>query len=154
MTSSKFSMAGSISAISALALFAACSSNPPRNDAVFDAPVGTRNVAAYGNVRSIEIIPMASRSSGAGAVLGAVVGGVLGNQVGSGSGRDAATVVGAIGGAAVGNQIERRNKRDDEIYRVGVRLDNGRSAQFDYERIGDLRVGDRVMVQDGRLHRV
>jgi outer membrane lipoprotein SlyB len=141
-------------ALSALALLAACSSNPPRNDAVYDAPVGSRYAAAYGHVSRIEIVPVSSRSSGAGAILGAVIGGVLGNQVGSGSGRDAATVVGAIGGAAVGNQIERRNKRDDEVYRVSVRLDNGSFAQFDYQRIDDLRVGDRIKVQDGQLHRV
>jgi uncharacterized protein YcfJ len=42
-----------------------------------------------------------------GALLGAVVGGILGHQVGSGSGRDAATGVGAIAGAAVGNNVGR-----------------------------------------------
>jgi outer membrane lipoprotein SlyB len=78
---------------------------------------------------------------------------VLGNQIGGGNGRTAATVAGAVGGAAVGNQVERRNKRDDEVYRVSVRLDNGSIEQFDYQRIDDLRVGDRVKVQDGQVHR-
>jgi outer membrane lipoprotein SlyB len=139
--------------VAALALTAACSSPSPRNDPVRDAPGSMRETVAYGTVSSIEIIPVASRTSGAGAVLGAVIGGVLGNQVGSGSGRSAATVVGAVGGAAVGNQVERRNKRDDEVYRVSVRLENGRVEQFDYNRIDDLRVGDRVKVQDGQVHR-
>ena len=138
---------------SALALITACSSNPPRNGAVFDAPGSTSQGVTYGNVSGIEIVPVASRSSGGGAILGAVIGGVLGHQVGGGSGRDAATVVGAVGGAVIGNQVERRNKGDSEIYRVSVRLDNGRVAQFDYQRIDDLRVGDRVKVQDGQLHR-
>ena len=142
-----------VCAISALALVAACSSSPPRNDAYYDAPYGARNGVAYGRVSQIEVIPVSSRTSGAGAILGAVVGGVLGHQVGGGSGRDAATVVGAIGGAAVGNQIERRNRRDDEVYRVSVHLNNGALAQFDYQRIDDLRVGDRVKVQDGQLYR-
>jgi outer membrane lipoprotein SlyB len=142
-------------ALSALALVAACSSSPSRNESVvYDAPSSSRYSEGYGHVSRIEIVPVSSRSSGGGAILGAVIGGVLGNQVGSGSGRDAATVVGAIGGAAVGNQIERRNKRDDEVYRVSVRLDNGANAQFDYQRIDDLRVGDRIRVQDGQLHRV
>ena len=139
--------------VSALALITACSSNPPRNDAVFDPASSTSNAVTFGNVSNIEIVSVASRSSGGGAILGAVIGGVLGNQVGKGSGRDAATVVGAVGGAVIGNQIERRNKSDNEIYRVSVRLDNGRVAQFDYQRIDDLRVGDRVKVQDGQLHR-
>ncbi len=140
-------------AATTLALITACSSNPPRNDAVFDPPGSASQGVTFGNVSNIEIVPVAARSSGGGALLGAVIGGVLGHQVGGGSGRDAATVVGAVGGAVIGNQVERHNKRDNEIYRVSVRLDNGRLAQFDYQRIDDLRVGDRVKVQDGQLHR-
>ena len=132
---------------SVLALLTACSSSPPRNEAVFDSSRSVSSAVAYGNVSSIEIVPVAGRTSGGGAILGAVIGGVLGNQVGSGSGRDAATVVGAVGGAVVGN------KADNEVYRVSVRLDNGRFAQFDYQRIDDLRVGDRIKVQDGQLYR-
>ena len=150
MISRKFSV---LCSVSALALMTACSSSPPRNDAVFNSSSGSSNAIVYGNVSSIEYVPTASRTSGGGALLGAVIGGVLGNQVGGGSGRDAATVVGAVGGAVIGNQVERRNKADHEIYRVSVRLDNGRNAQFDYQRIDDLRVGDRVKVQDGQLHR-
>lgn len=150
MISRKFSV---LCSVSALALITACSSSPPRNDAVFDSTSSTRSAVDFGNVSSIEFVPTASRTSGGGALLGAVIGGVLGNQVGGGSGRDAATVVGAVGGAVIGNQVERRNKGDNEVYRVTVRLDNGRVAQFDYQRIDDLRVGDRIKVQDGQLHR-
>lgn len=142
-----------VCSLSALAAISACSSSPPRNDAVFDPPGRASSAVTYGSVSHIELVPVSSRTSGAGAVLGAVIGGVLGNQVGSGSGRDAATVVGAVGGAVVGNQVERRRKSDDEVYRVSVRLDNGRTAQFDYQRIDDLRVGDRVKVEGGQLHR-
>ncbi len=139
--------------LSALAAISACSSNAPRNDAVFDSAGRSSSAVTYGSVSSIELVPVSSRTSGGGAILGAVIGGVLGSQVGSGSGRDAATVVGAVGGAVAGNQIERRRKSDDEVYRVSVRLDNGRTTRFDYQRIDDLRVGDRVKVQDGQLHR-
>lgn len=150
MMSHKLSILGSVSA---LALITACSSNPPRNEAAFDAPGATSQAITFGNVSRIEVVSEATRTSGGGALLGAVIGGVLGNQVGGGSGRDAATVVGAVGGAVIGNQIERRNNDDAQIYRVSVRLDNGRTVQFDYQRIDDLRVGDRVKVQDGQLHR-
>ena len=33
-------------------------------------------------------------------------------------------------------------------------MDNGQTAQYDYQRIDDLRVGDRVRVEGGQLHRV
>jgi uncharacterized protein YcfJ len=52
-----------------------------------------------------------SAPSGAGSVIGAIAGGVLGNQVGSGSGRAAATIVGTLGGALLGNSIETTNSR-------------------------------------------
>jgi outer membrane lipoprotein SlyB len=142
-----------VCSLSALVAVSACSSNERRSERVLDPADRASNAVSYGRVSDIEMVPVSSRTSGGGAILGAVIGGVLGSQVGGGSGRDAATVVGAVGGAVVGNQVERRRKKDDEVYRVSVRLDNGREARFDYERIDDLRVGDRVKVQDGQLHR-
>lgn len=138
---------------SALVLLSACSSDRQPTQPTFDTGSAAGITQAYGRVSQIEVVSSATRSTGAGAVLGAVIGGVLGNQVGGGSGRDLATGVGVIGGAVIGNQIERRNKRDDEVYRVHVRLDNGRVVSFDYQRIDDLRVGDRVRIVDGQLHR-
>ena len=88
---------------------------------------------------------------GAGAVLGGIAGGVLGHQVGRGRGRDAATVVGALGGAYAGNQIQRANERDR--YRVTVRLDGGARLEADEAGGSELRVGDRVRVVNGRVHR-
>lgn len=144
-----------VTSLSALALITACSSNPPRNDAYVSPPVSSNYGAVqYGNVSGIEVVGAGARTSGGGAVLGAVLGAVVGNQIGAGSGRAAATGLGAIGGAVIGNTIERRNKGDNEVYRVSVRLDDGRVAQFDYQEVGDLRIGDRIKVQDGQLHRV
>jgi outer membrane lipoprotein SlyB len=59
-----------------------------------------------------------------------------------------------IGGAVAGNAIENRNRRDDEVYRVNVRMDNGSAREFDFQRIDDLRVGDRVKFEGGQLHRL
>ena len=143
-----------VSSISALALMAACSSNPPNNEAVYVPPAASSQGVTFGNVSRIDTVSRASSTSGGGAILGAVLGGVLGHQVGGGSGRDAATAVGVVGGALIGNEVEKRNKNDGNIFRISVRLDNGRTAQFEYERIDDLRVGDRVKVQDGQLYRV
>jgi outer membrane lipoprotein SlyB len=110
--------------------------------------------AEYGRVENIGYVQISQRPSGAGAVLGAVIGGVVGNRFGAGSGRALATGVGVVGGAIAGNAIEGRQRRDDEVYRVQVRFDNGSMRDFDFQRIDDLRPGDRVKFEGGQLHRV
>jgi outer membrane lipoprotein SlyB len=143
---------GAVLAAGTLAMLAACGSSP-RNDAPMTTPsAGGATVPVngqYGRVSSIQVIGAGERTTGAGAVLGALIGAAVGNQVGSGSGRTAATGVGAVGGAIIGNQIEKR--RADDVYRVTVRYDNGLVQQYDYERIDNLRVGDRVMYENGNL---
>ena len=143
-----------ICSVSALVLITACSSNPPRSDPYRSAPGVVSNAAGYGNVSNIELVSVASRSSAGGAVLGAVIGAAIGNQIGSGTGRAAATGLGAVGGAVIGNNIQNRNRSEGEVYRISVRMDNGQTAQYDYQSIDDLRVGDRVRVEGGQLHRV
>ena len=140
-------------AAGSLALLAACAS-PPRSD-VAAAPIAAAPVQGEsGRVTSIEVIPIAARPSGAGAILGAVIGGVVGNQFGSGTGKAVMTGVGAVGGAVAGNEVEKRNKKDDEVYRVFVRLDNGTTRSMDFHRIDDLKVGDRVRFDNGQLYRL
>ncbi len=111
--------------------------------------------SAYGVVDSIQIVQQSTGNTGigAGAVVGGVVGGVLGNQVGSGSGRTAATAVGAVGGALVGNQIQRNNQQVRDAYQVGIRLDNGAYQTMMLDSVGDLRVGNRVRIENNRLFR-
>ncbi|WP_284614629.1 glycine zipper 2TM domain-containing protein [Aquabacterium humicola] len=121
---------------------------------VADAPVttgGSYYTASTGTVAGIDVVAADQRGPGAGAVIGAIVGGVLGNQVGGGTGRAAATGIGAVGGAIIGHNIEKR--RADDVYRVSVRFDNGERRHFDFQRIDDLRVGDRVRYEGGTLHR-
>ena len=145
--------------VATLALATACSTTSMRDDRpIYDAntPV-TRPVPAYaeyGRVQNIGYVATAARTTGAGAVIGAVIGGVIGNQVGGGTGKALATGAGVIGGALAGNAIEGRNRRDDEIYRVSVRFDNGSVRDFDFARIDELRVGDRVKFEGGELHRL
>lgn len=143
-----------ICSVSALVLVTACSSNPPRSDPYRSTSGVVSNAAGYGNVSNIELVSVASRSSAGGAVLGAVIGAAIGNQIGSGTGRAAATGLGAVGGAVIGNNIQNRNRSEGEVYRISVRMDNGQTAQYDYQSIDDLRVGDRVRVEGGQLHRV
>ena len=142
--------------LTALALLTACAA-PPRERAVYAPQPAVRQVPVYaefGRVENIGYVQMAQRPSGAGAVLGAVIGGVVGNQFGGGMGRAAATGAGVVGGAIAGNAIEGRNRRDDEVYRVQVRFDNGSTRDFDFQRIDDLKVGDRVKLENGQIHRL
>ncbi len=105
-----------------------------------------------GRVDSIIPIEKAGQGSGAGALLGGVLGGVLGHQVGNGRGRDAATVVGAVGGAVLGNQVE-RNNNTSRSYDVRVRMDDKTFRTVRYEVEPNVRVGDKVRLEGGRLQR-
>jgi outer membrane lipoprotein SlyB len=147
-----------------LASLAACGSAPTYQQAPvssyptssYPAANSQGNYTEYGRVANIELVRSEARpgSGVAGTVIGGVVGGVLGNQVGGGSGRDAATVLGAVGGAIAGNSIDKnRNSQVVETYRVSVQLDGGAYRAYDLTSPGDLRVGDRVRVQNGQIIR-
>lgn len=111
----------------------------------------------YGRVSNVEVFrtPEQARSSGIGAILGGVAGAVVGHQIGGGTGKGVATVAGAVGGAVAGNAIERnRNTTVRETYRVSVQLDNGTGRAYDVPSTGDLRIGDRVRIENGLLYRM
>lgn len=111
----------------------------------YQAPAGSVFV---GRVESIEPITHQSGSSGIlGTVIGGVAGGLLGHQIGGGSGQTIATIGGAVAGGVAGNQIEKRTSGGTEtVYRVNVRLDDGRLATVTQRQLGNLRVGDRARV--------
>lgn len=137
------------------AVLSGCVVAPPRERVVYAPQPVQRQVpvyAEYGRVENIGTIQIAQRPSGAGAILGAVIGGVVGNRFGGGTGRALATGAGVVGGAVAGNAIENSNRRTDEVYRVQVRFDNGGHRDFDFQRIDDLRIGDRVKFEGGQLH--
>ena len=139
-----------------LALVSACSSAP--TNSVAEAPGMAPAAAAYtqyGYVRNIETVSVASHPNNrGGVVLGAVLGAVVGNQIGDGNGQKAAIAVGAVGGALIGNEVQNRNRREDEVFRVTVRFDDGREASYDYQRVDALRSGDRIKVEGGQLYRL
>lgn len=109
--------------------------------------------AQFGVVDRIELIRKGASSNLAGTVIGGVVGGLIGAQIGSGSGRTAATIAGAAGGAIAGNAIEGRVRGDNETFRVTVRLDDGSYRTIVQDDLHDLRTGDRVRIQEGRVVR-
>jgi outer membrane lipoprotein SlyB len=107
----------------------------------------------YGTIEAIEIYRASDNQPiNTGTVLGGIAGGVIGHQIGSGGGRTAATVVGAIGGAVIGNEIEKKRVQGSR-YRITVRLDSGSSLVIEDTREVNLRVGDRVRVEDNRIYR-
>lgn len=166
----------SIASVTALAAtLAACSSvDPygPNNYPVGQAPApysstypstypsAQSQYVEYGRVSSIEVVqaPRTSGNSTAGTLIGGAVGALLGNQIGSGSGRAAATVLGAVGGAVAGNQIARNrdgtyNTPTGAVYRITVQTDNGQWRAYEVAATGDLRVGDRVRIENNVLYR-
>ena len=127
-------------------------------------PAATANMVEYGRVSNIELVqaPQAGYNNGgnstAGTLIGGAVGALLGNQIGSGSGRGAATVLGAVGGAVVGNNIARNrdgsyNSASGAVYRISVQTDNGQWRSYEVAATGDLRVGDRVRIENNVLYR-
>lgn len=107
----------------------------------------------YGTIETIEIYRASdSQPINTGSVLGGLAGGVIGHQIGGGRGKTAATVVGAIGGAVIGNEIEKKEVQGSR-YRITVRLDSGSSLVVEDTRDVNLRVGDRVRVEDNRIDR-
>lgn len=116
--------------------------------------VAQAGYANYGVIDSIDIVPAEHEHSGAGgAIVGGVIGGLLGHQIGRGSGNTAATVVGAVGGAVAGNEIAEHANRPGNVFRVRVVLENGAQMMLNESSIGDLRVGDRVRVENNQLFR-
>ena len=115
----------------------------------------------FGRVSNVEIIrsqePAPASGPGVGAVIGGIAGAVVGSQIGAGTGRTAATVIGAVGGAVAGNAIEKSrtaNPAAGESYRVSVQLDNGSMRTYDTSSYGQLRIGDRVRIENGQLSRM
>jgi len=109
----------------------------------------------YGVVQSIELVRQDNTGGGigVGTVAGAIVGGIVGNQVGAGRGNTAATVVGAAGGAYVGHELEKRNQTQSDAYKITVRMNNGSYQTLMQSTSADIRVGDRVQIDNGMVRR-
>lgn len=113
---------------------------------------GTQSNNLYGVVQAINISSGSSGGMNAGTLIGGVVGAIAGNQLGGGNGKTATTVAGAVGGAVAGTAIE--NHSASQIYNIQVRLDNGNTETIVQKgSVADLRVGDRVRIENGQAYR-
>jgi outer membrane lipoprotein SlyB len=143
----------------AAAMLAACGGVPLSEPASsYPAPTAMAPASLeYGRVTNIEFFQGGTATSGLnvpGAIIGGVAGAVLGNQIGSGSGRDAATILGGAAGAAVGSQVGRPSApTTSPVYRVSIQTDQGAMRVYDVPATGELRIGDRVRVENGVIYR-
>ena len=137
---------------------------PSSSGTVQSAPVAaTEN----GRVTDIQQVQMgatsatnpSARNAVVGGIIGAVVGNLAGKHINSGDNRTAATVLGAAGGAAVGNRVGQHQENTaaagaaGPAYRVTVQTDQGAWRTYEVGALGDLRVGDRVRVENGVIYR-
>lgn len=147
---------------------AACASSPmfgptassyPQSGAY---PNSGGQVAGFerGRVTNIEFMPAgtapaASGNTVAGAVVGGVLGAVVGRQIGGGFGRDVATVLGAGAGAVIGSQVARNagGVTTASGYRVTIQTEQGVMRSYEVSSVGELRVGERVKVENGVIYR-
>jgi outer membrane lipoprotein SlyB len=107
----------------------------------------------FGVIEGIDYVQREGGTSGAGALIGAIAGGVIGHQIGSGGGNTVATIAGAIGGGLVGNEVERRRRREDEDFRIGIRMEDGSYRTVITRDDPNLRVGDKIVIDNGRVYR-
>ena len=122
------------SALAASTFLAGCAAPgyPPAASSPYPAPAGQQGYyTSYGVVDSIQVV----------------------NTAGGNNGIGAGTVIGALAGGILGNQVEQRNRQGGTAYQIGVRLDNGTYQTFTQESVGDMNIGNRVRVENGRVYR-
>jgi outer membrane lipoprotein SlyB len=141
--------------LAATALTSACISSEPRYGSSDRGNVRSTPDRSVGVIDSIAPGRDGNDSALLGTVVGGVVGAAAGHQVGEGRTNDVATVAGAVGGAVVGRKIDKARDRNnhDENYIIGVRLNDGSHQTITQERLGDLRVGDSVRIENGGVRR-
>jgi outer membrane lipoprotein SlyB len=141
-------------AVASIAVFVALASGCATRQPVTSSPQGGYSYGTqYGVVQSIDSVRAQSQTSGAGAIVGGAIGGLVGHQVDHGAKKDLATGVGIVAGALIGNEVEKNNRGYHDVYRVTVRLESGAQRSFDYASLSDLRIGDRVRIDNNQLYR-
>lgn len=142
----------------ALALGACTSMNTPVNtytsNPAYPQPTNANQAyPSYGVVQSIDLVTQDHAGIGVGTIAGAVIGGIVGNQVGGGTGNTAATVLGAAGGAYAGHELEKRNQQQVNAYKLTIRMNDGTYQTVTQTSSADIRVGDRVQIDNGVARR-
>lgn len=139
--------------VTSMLLLGACASGPAPTNLTGDAlPQSSDATTQYGVVQSIELVQQPAATGGIGA--GTVAGGILDNQMGDGSGNTAAAVLGAVGGPHAGHTLENQQAaQSTSIYKFTVRMSDGNNQVIPQSTKADIRVGDRVLIDNGVLRR-
>ncbi len=142
--------------LAATAITSGCVSSEPRYGSTDRGNARSTADRSVGVVDSITPGRQGNDSALLGTVVGGVVGAAAGHQVGEGRTNDVATVAGAVGGAVVGRKIDKARDRrnDDETYAIGIRFDDGSHQTITQERLGGLRIGDSVRIENGGVRRL
>ena len=109
---------------------------------------GSRACDSCGTVTRIERAGSTTSPNVVGPVLGGVVGAVAGKELArrntdSDGRRNVATAGGAVAGAIAGNAIQNRVEGGN-VYRIHVRMDDGRSTVVNQAELDGLREGSYV----------
>jgi hypothetical protein len=107
--------------------------------------VVTTAAVEFGRVKAIEYFPGGTAVTRISAPVAVVGGAVISREVGRASARDAATVLGGSAGTTT--------TVTSPSYRVTIQTDAGTLRTYDVPATGDLRVGDRVRVDNGVIYR-
>ena len=115
---------------------------------------GSRACDPCGTLTRVERAGSTTSPNVVGPVLGVVVGAVAGKELArrntdSDGRRNVATAGGAVAGAIAGNAIQNRVEGGN-VYRIHVRMDDGRSTVVNQAELDGLREGSYVRIQDGR----
>lgn len=128
-----------------------CASNGVRYSGGGYGGGGCRNC---GEVLTVDRVWVDRQASGGGALLGAIIGGALGHQVGGGSGKKVATGAGIVAGAVIGNEIEKGGGGEEQVFRIVMRLDDGRRAVITQREPPRVRRGDYAYIENDRVYRM
>jgi outer membrane lipoprotein SlyB len=130
--------------------FVSCAQDSLTGDTVSRGEAGRAQDVRTGTITSIRPVRIEGSGTG-GTLVGAGVGGLAGNQIGSGSGRTAATVGGALVGGAVGSRVGQNVTSRDGL-EIEVRLDEGGRRVSVVQEVNpreNFSVGNRVRVITG-----
>jgi outer membrane lipoprotein SlyB len=138
------------------ALVSGCASTEPRYSSYNQGNARSTSHRSIAVIESITRGREGNDSALLGTVVGGVVGAAVGHQVGEGRTNDVATVAGAVGGAALGRKIDKDHdrKNNDDTYAISVRFSDGSRETITQNSVGRLRVGDRVLIEDGGIRKL
>lgn len=132
---------------------------------VQNAPAAAVEVGRVTDIQTVQMGATSATNPGVGravvgGIIGAVVGSVVGKNIDNGHSRAGATVLGAGAGAAIGHRSGQNAEANTAssgaagpAYRVTVQTDQGAWRTFEVGALGDLRVGDRVRVENNVIYR-